>query len=582
MSTLRFSVLWLVLAVAGFGLQATVTSAVAAPLPSNIGDRVFRPDASGTQTGAANLSGVTVQLLDSASNVLQTTTSNATGFYAFTAPAGTYQLKFIAPVGMVPTPNRDAGGSDTNDSDIDANGLTPFFTITGAQVRTDLDAGFVFLINVGNFVWEDLNQNGVQDSGEPGIVGAAVQLWNADKTQMLDATTTNASGLYTLKAPGPGSYRVRVIPPFPGDRFTLKDQGTDTTDNDVNPSGVDAGFTDIYTFAPNLISTTTIDAGVISDPFRDHNIGDFVFRANASGGQAGQSGITNVEVQLLDANGAVVQTTTSGANGFYSFKASPGTYRLKFVAPGGMVPSPHPDAGGNDTVDSDIDENGLTALFTISTGEVRRDLDAGFVFIINVGNFVWNDLNTNGALDAGEPGLEDVLVELWDSAKTRRFDSTSTNASGLYTLHAPGPGDYRVFVLPPAPTDKFSPKDAAANDQTDSDINGNGTDFGFTDVYTFAPNLLSTTTIDAGLQLATGPRDLTPLQMTGIDRSSSTTWILTFTGPIGSTALIETSDDFKAWVEAVPPFVMSSSPSMKSVKAKSGATVQFWRVRRAR
>src|SRR5262245_12887390 len=139
MSITRFSVLWFVLAIAGFGLQATAPSAAAAPLPNNIGDRVFRPGASGTQSGAANLNAVTVQLLDSASNVLQTTTSNAAGFYAFTAPAGTYQLKFIAPAGMVPTPNRDAGGDDTNDSDIDANGLTPLFTITQAQVRTDLD-----------------------------------------------------------------------------------------------------------------------------------------------------------------------------------------------------------------------------------------------------------------------------------------------------------------------------------------------------------------------------------------------------------------------------------------------------------
>jgi hypothetical protein len=52
-------------------------------------------------------------------------------------------------------------------------------------------------------------------------------------------------------------------------------------------------------------------------------------------------------------------------------------------------------------------------------------------------------------------------------------------------------------VLPAGIT--FTTKDAGANDQTDSDINTGGADLGFTDVYTFASNLISITTIDAGL-----------------------------------------------------------------------------------
>src|SRR4029453_1102949 len=39
-------------------------------------------------------------------------------------------------------------------------------------------------INIGNFVWQDVNFNGVQDNGEPGVGGVVVQLWNADKSQM--------------------------------------------------------------------------------------------------------------------------------------------------------------------------------------------------------------------------------------------------------------------------------------------------------------------------------------------------------------------------------------------------------------
>ena len=39
-------------------------------------------------------------------------------------------------------------------------------------------------INVGNFVWDDLDQDGRQDAGEPGLAGITVQLWNGTKTQL--------------------------------------------------------------------------------------------------------------------------------------------------------------------------------------------------------------------------------------------------------------------------------------------------------------------------------------------------------------------------------------------------------------
>ena len=52
-------------------------------------------------------------------------------------------------------------------------------------------------INVGNFVWDDLDQDGRQDAGEPGLAGIVVQLWNSDKTQLIDSAVTNASGNYS-------------------------------------------------------------------------------------------------------------------------------------------------------------------------------------------------------------------------------------------------------------------------------------------------------------------------------------------------------------------------------------------------
>ncbi len=77
---------------------------------------------------------------------------------------------------------------------------------------------------------------------------------------------------------------------------------------------------------------------------------------------------------------------------------------------------------------------------------------------INVGNFVWSDLDGDGRQDAGEPGIAGVTVQLWNSSKTIIYGQTVTNASGHYTLIAPTPGNYRVAALLSAPGDQFSPK----------------------------------------------------------------------------------------------------------------------------
>lgn len=248
-------------------------------------------------------------------------------------------------------------------------------------------------INVGNFVWDDIDGDGSQDAGEPGLAGITVQLWNGAKTQLLDSAVTNASGIYSLTAPTPGEYRVRVLLSS-GDMFSPKNNAAnDQTDSDINTTGTSIGFTDTYTFATNLISITSIDAGVI-----------------------------------------------------------------KFRTP---TPTRTPTP-------------------------------------IHLGNLVWRDLNGNGIQDAGEPGAAGVTLQLWNEAKTQLFTSTVSNASGIYSLVAPAPGNYRVRVLLPSGA-SFAPMNQGSSDLTDSDINPSGINFGFTDTIMIASNVISITSIDTGL-----------------------------------------------------------------------------------
>jgi hypothetical protein len=256
------------------------------PTPISIGNFVWDDrDHDGRQdTGEPGLAGVTVQLWNSTKTVLiDSTLTNASGLYTVHAPAaGNYRIRVVLP-GFLDyfSPKDQAGGDDQLDSDINPTGtslgFTDIFNLTSNIISTTIyDAGIVVYrpptptrtptpISIGNLVWHDLNGDGVQTAGEPGVAAVTVQLWNEAITVMLDTTITNASGIYQLRAPTPGTYRVRVVL-AQGGSFTLRDQGDDSLDSDIYTSGFGVGFTAPLELPSNLISTTTIDAGLINLP----------------------------------------------------------------------------------------------------------------------------------------------------------------------------------------------------------------------------------------------------------------------------------------------------------------------------
>ena len=258
------------------------------PTPINVGNFVWDDfDGDGRQdAGEPGMSGVTVQLWNSAKNdLLDTDTTDANGIYTLIAPTpGNYRVRALLPSPALDefSPKDQAGGDDNDDSDInpvDTNfGFTDIYVFGNNLISiTSIDIGILKFrtptatrtptpINIGNFVWNDLNENGVQDAGEPGLVGIQVQLWNSAKSDMIDTAFTNASGIYTVTAPVPGNYRVRVLPPGGAGISPLDAGESNNTDNDFNPSGPDAGFTDIFSIANNVISITNIDAGLINVP----------------------------------------------------------------------------------------------------------------------------------------------------------------------------------------------------------------------------------------------------------------------------------------------------------------------------
>lgn len=394
-----------------------------------LGDLVWNDvDGNGIQDlNEPGLAGLTVTLAGPGVN--RTTTTNSLGQYAFTGlPAGAYTISVSAPAGYVATPTGAAGSDSTNDSNDSPASVS---LATNAATNTSIDIGYTARAGaIGDFVWNDVNRNGLQDAGEPGLAGVTVVLSGAASA----TTTTSASGYYSFGNLMAGTYSVTVATPA-GFSPTIANQGSDPLlDSNGSPANV--------TLATNATSQMGLDVGFVEDP--TGQIGDRVwYDLDGNGVQdASEPGIAGATVTLTTPGGT--QTTTTDLTGRYLFTGlAAGSYTVAVAPPGGFVPTP--SSQGGDTL---LDSNGSPAAVSLPTySSVDPSVDFGFTKEPGtIGDLVWNDLNGNGVQDPGEPGLGGVTITLAGASSA----STTTDASGNYSFGGLSAGSYTVTVTAPS------------------------------------------------------------------------------------------------------------------------------------
>jgi hypothetical protein len=114
---------------------------------------------------------------------------------------------------------------------------------------------------IGDFVWEDWDQNGIQEFPEPGVAGVTVNLLD-DLGNWLDSVVTDDNGFYSFSGKLPGDYQIEFVPPVDY-IFTLQNQGTNEgEDSDADPS---SGLTGMITVPLNypLYENLEVDAGLV-------------------------------------------------------------------------------------------------------------------------------------------------------------------------------------------------------------------------------------------------------------------------------------------------------------------------------
>lgn len=236
---------------------------------------------------------------------------------------------------------------------------------------------------IGNFVFDDVNRNGIQNGGELGIADITVTLTGTatNGTSVNRMVMTDMNGAYSFDGLLPGNYKVTFTG---GDKASPKGAGgDDALDSDINE---DTGMTDYFDLGVAECNND-IDAG-----FYDCvNIGDYVFYDGNRDGvqQPWEPGVADVSVILKNAgpdgiicneDDEVVDGQVTGNDGRYLFECVlPGEYYIQFGLNSSENVFTDNDQGGNDELDSDANPvTGKTPPFTVVEGmDDDLSFDAG-------------------------------------------------------------------------------------------------------------------------------------------------------------------------------------------------------------
>ena len=369
-----------------------------------------------------NLSGVMVTLVDGSGNVVATTTTDASGNYNFPGLTdGTYTVK-------VDTTGKLAGLEQTEDPSGAKNSQSTPITFTRNDPDvTNVNFGYVPDYSIAGNVYRDSNRSESKDATETVFQGVTVNLVDASGN-VVATTTTDADGNYSFSKLPAGDYTVKVV----------KDGAIKDMDQTEDPDGTKDNASGKISIGADNPTQTGVNFGynpnntIKGSVYRDDNRS-----SSRDGSEEGYQGQT---VQLLDQDGNVVATTTTAADGSYSFEHLPdGTYSVKAVKDGALTDT-------EQTEDPDGTKDNASEPITLDpTQSVKEGVNFGYVPDYSLSGTIYRDGNRSASHDSTENPYAGVTVNLLDSAGNV-VATTTTDANGGYSFSKLPAGDYRVKV----------------------------------------------------------------------------------------------------------------------------------------
>lgn len=389
--------------------------------------------------------GVTLELLRSLPSGLMTVArslSDSSGETVFSALSpGEYLLRYTLPDDYYPSPKtvEEATALRPTEWAWERIGETQPFTLVAGQEDTRYTFALLQPLSISGTVWEDTDDNGLQDEDEQSWTGAQVLALDEQGQTVLE-TISDDQGAYQLSPLLPGVYTVRFAVPegwaFSGTRKTYE-RGT------AEYSDLPQSETIALTLRPET-PLEGINAGVLA-------LSSLSGMARVAEGD--MPGLAGVQVRLEKAAGnayAVAQETTAGADGLFAFDTlRPGEYRLVLTLPGDYVWTVAQEGAQVLLTEGWGKGTAVTEAFPLGTGEQRTIPSLHALVLSGLSGAAFDDINGNGLWDEDEPALRGVYMELLAEGESEPVDSLTTGRDGTYSFLGLNPGTYTLRATLP-------------------------------------------------------------------------------------------------------------------------------------
>ncbi|MBC1330689.1 SdrD B-like domain-containing protein [Listeria booriae] len=351
-----------------------------------------------TSTGLAN---IRVELHDVQGNLVTSVQTDSSGHYGFEGlQAGNYYTKVVIPS------NYDFVSSNGYGSDGNSN----YISLTGSNTASNYAISLRKQANT--------TISGVINTPSGQGVSENVSLYSVDGT-LVKTVVTSTQGNFSFTGIAAGNYYVKATIPEGYTFDSSQGFGSDGNSYYLQADGT--------TNISNLRLTLAQKTGQIrSTVFND---------LNKNGTQeVGESGVAGASVTLYSNTGAVVETTTTDANGLYKFETiTPGTYYVKVTPP----------TGYSNLANTAFGSDGVSGYISIAAQQTRTDMNAALVSTTVVAtDLTLNTTNINTTVNA--TGKVDATVQPANTTnKTLSYTPAdasiiTVDANGNWTAHKAG------------------------------------------------------------------------------------------------------------------------------------------------
>lgn len=400
-------------------------------------------DGSGVfNAGDVFITGFTPELWSGGSNTLIPFVEGPVGRYNFSGvPPGTYTI-------MIETIN---GAFTIMPNQSYSSGETLGVNFSGPPETIDI--GFYRGAEIGDYAWEDMDGDGIQELGEPPVSGLLVEIYDDDGI-LAGSDITDAAGAYLITGIVPGiNFHLQFYVPAGFDRFTKFNAfgfpGL-TVDSDANPDllAADYGQSDRFDLSSGQTNVTG-DVGV----WKFGKMSGVSWNdCNGNGIKDDGNVMPTGDYSIFDRTTGQLIATNTDNNGTYNFdELPPGSYYILF----NIIPDPPPPGfslvtpnQGGPTMDSNPTQDSGIYFFNIRSGDVLTNVDGGYTETFTLPGNVFEDIALDGVIDSGDDGIGAAAVELlYGCPGGAVIKSVVTTSDGQYSFTNVPSGSYTIKVV---------------------------------------------------------------------------------------------------------------------------------------